>query len=143
MLVASPDYLERRPIRTVHDLEQCNCLHFEVADKTGAWLLERTRGTGGRRTPAQQTVRVAGNFAAKSFTALLGAARAGVGIAQIPDFLAKAHLGTTQHLVPVLPEWGSPPVPVFVVHRFGGERIARVRKVLESAIARIPNMLRA
>jgi DNA-binding transcriptional LysR family regulator len=77
-------------------------------------------------------VEVAGNLAVHGFAALLRAAGAGVGIARVPDYLAAGAIAGGA-LVRVLPGWASPPTEVYLVYRFGHDRIKRVRAVLEAA----------
>jgi DNA-binding transcriptional LysR family regulator len=141
VLVASAAYLDGRVLKSVDDLRSCNCLGFELDGDHTVWSLERTSERPRRTAPEGQQVEVRGNFAAKSFTAMVGAVGAGLGIAQMPEFLIRPHLAR-RSLVRVLPEWASPPIPVLLVHRFGHERIARVRAVLDAALRRIPTLLR-
>jgi DNA-binding transcriptional LysR family regulator len=131
--VASAGYLKARPVRRAADLAQCNCLAFSATELVATWTLQK----GGEA----QEVQVRGNFAAHSFTALLHAARAGLGIARVPAFAVREALEAGD-LARVLPGWSAPPTEVFLVHRFGHDRIRRVRAVVEAARGQIAPLLR-
>lgn len=122
--VASARYLEAHPVRRAEDLARCNCLAFSGAELAATWTLQKAGAT--------REVAVRGSFAAHSFAALLGAARAGLGVARVPAFAAREALGRGE-LVRVLPGWSAPPTEVFLVHRFGHDRIRRVRELIETA----------
>lgn len=127
VLVASPGYVAAHSLRTPADLGRCNCLAFSGTELRATWTLVR----GGAR-PLKREVEVAGNLAVHGFAALLRAAGAGVGIARVPDYLAAGAIAGGA-LVRVLPGWASPPTEVYLVYRFGHDRIKRVRAVLEAA----------
>lgn len=120
--VASPRYLAAHPVHKVADLADRACLTFSDIQTSAEWTLRR-----GRKI---EEVRVNGPIAVRSFTALMQAARAGVGIARAPEFAVQPLL-EKHELVRVLPEWRSIPTEVFAVHRFGHERIRRIGAVLE------------
>ena len=142
ILVASPVYLHTRTIRSPADIAACNCLTHEVASDGALWHLEKPNASSGEHAASQAQVAVRGDFAAKSLVALAEASVAGLGITQIPGFLAEPYLRTGS-LVRVLPEWTSPPIPVFVVHRFRHDQIERIRAVIDEAAAKIPGLLSA
>jgi len=83
---------------------------------------------------------VQGNFAVHGFTALLHAASAGLGVARVPEFAARKVIDCGE-LVRVLPGWSAPPTEVFLVHRFGQERIQRVKAVIDAAQASVGALL--
>lgn len=139
-LVASAAYLAGRRLRAPADLGRCNCLTLGAAATAATWTLEPRAARAGSREPVE--VAVHGNFAARSFTALLEAARAGLGVARVPDFLAHPAIARGE-VQAVLPAWGAPASAVFLVHRFGHERVRRVEVVIEEARARIPALLAA
>jgi hypothetical protein len=43
--------------------------------------------------------------------------------------------------VRVLPDWAAPETEVFLVHRFGHERIQRVRAVADAAVGQVGALL--
>lgn len=124
LAVASPSYLKAHPVRRPSELAQHPCLVLSANQNTAEWAF--SRGT------AVEQVRVAGPLAVLSFTALLHAARAGMGIARAPEFTVAEWLRRGE-LVKVLPGWSAPAAKVFLVHRFAHDRIARVAAVLNAA----------
>jgi DNA-binding transcriptional LysR family regulator len=135
VLVASPAYLRRHRVRAVGDLAARNCLAFSGVERKATWTLEPLHGAG-----AAQEVAVQGNFAAHGFAALLRAAAAGLGVARVPQFVA-ADAIARREVVRVLPEWAAPETEVFLVHRFGHDRIQRVRAVADAALGQVGALL--
>ncbi|MGD0525353.1 MAG: LysR family transcriptional regulator [Polyangiaceae bacterium] len=121
--VASGDYLASNPVRRVSDLTQRRCLVFSATDIGAEWTFTRRDVT--ERVTVTSALSVAGS------TALLHAARAGLGVARVVEPVAEDWLRRGE-LVRVLPGWASPEMPVLVVHRFGHDRIARVGAVLRA-----------
>ncbi len=79
-LFAAPSYWQDNGMpQQVSDLEQHNCL----AGPERAWLLNLEPGTATR-------VRVQGNWVSENGATIMAAAKAGLGIAQLPDFYAEA-----------------------------------------------------
>lgn len=142
IVVASPSYAPGRRVRTPRDLAQCNALGFSATEFKAVWTLESGRAERGARGPRSEEVTVRGNFAARGFTALLHAARAGLGVARVPAFAAGEALreGT---LIRILPGWAAPTTGVFLVHRFGQERVRRVKTVVDTAQRELPRVLKA
>ncbi|HUH37932.1 MAG TPA: LysR family transcriptional regulator [Spongiibacteraceae bacterium] len=114
-LVAHPDYLARHGSpQTVDELQQHNCL-------TGAqrvWSL-----SDGTR---QLQVKVQGNWQSKNEAALLSAARAGLGIAQLPFFSVLEDIAQGR-LVQVLPAWSQHTSPVWIIYPQSRHLTAKVR----------------
>jgi DNA-binding transcriptional LysR family regulator len=121
--VASPAYLDASPVTGVAQLAQHACLIFSDTDTQAEWSFARKNEV--------ENVRVAGVLSVRSFTALLHASRAGLGIARIPEFAAHEYL-LRGELLQVLSDWTSPPTTVFAAYRFGHDRIARVAAVLQA-----------
>jgi len=122
--VASPTYLKAHPVAHPSDLARRDCLIFSASDSTAEWSFEKGDSV--------ENVRVNAALSAQSFTALLHAARAGMGVARAPEF-AVAEWLQRGDLVQVLPKWHSAPAKAYAVYRFGHERIARVAAVLQAA----------
>lgn len=122
ILVASRGYVAAHPVRRPDDLTRL----------AATWTLE------GRQ--ASREVAVRGSLAARGFAALLRAAHAGLGIARVPTFVAKEALESGA-LVRVLPGWAAPPTEVFLVYRFGHDRIRRVKALIEAAQERVAAFL--
>ncbi|WP_377807133.1 LysR family transcriptional regulator [Azospirillum sp. A29] len=101
VLCASPSYLERKGVpRSPHDLEEHDCLRFRfpTSGKIQAWQLRDSAGVDPFRRPSPLTC--------NNMEALRGAATAGLGIAYMPDFLARddvdagrLHIVLDAHLV--------------------------------------------
>jgi DNA-binding transcriptional LysR family regulator len=121
--VASQDYLAQNPVRSVEDLAGHRCLVFSATENRAEWIFAREE--------VVRRVTVTGPLAMFSFSALLNAARSGQGVTWIPEPLSREWLARGD-LVRVLPEWASPEFPLYVVHRSGHERIARVAAVLRA-----------
>lgn len=108
VLVASPSYLRRRGCpEAPGDLERHACITFGASAAPTAWALEY-----GDKV---KEVRVSPRLAVNDFEMMLDAARAGVGVAWVLDFLAARDLREGR-LVAVLPDWCSPETPVHAVY---------------------------
>lgn len=135
VLVCSSGYARSLVLDKPHDLEHANALLFLDHDMTEKWSL-----TGVRHSARKHEVRVRGNIAIHGFEALAVAAIAGLGVARLPSFVAAPRLADGS-LVRVLPEWQSPPVPVYLAYRAGVSRIGRVRAVIDAALQEVPGLL--
>jgi DNA-binding transcriptional LysR family regulator len=122
ILVASPAVGQRLSWRKPESVSEGPCLTFsEEREPRAAWTL-----TDGK---VSRSFEVEGRLAARSFPALLAAARAGLGVAKVAEFLAAPHIARGE-LVRVLPRWSSPAFPVFLLHRVGQQRVQRVAALL-------------
>ena len=101
--VASPEYLATRPKpKAPHDLANHRCIRFRFDSGTiYRWDLERRGKSVNIDVPGQLTL---GNS-----NLMLQAALSGMGIAWLPDELAREPIAAGR-LVQLLPEW-SPPFP--------------------------------
>lgn len=133
-LVCSPGYYAANAVITPDDLPGVNALLFSARALTATWALQKVN------TAEQREVAVTGNFAVQGFSALAAAAAAGLGVASLPPFVAAAGLQNGS-LVPLLPGWQSPPVPVHIVYRAGMSRVGRIHAVIEAALAEVPPLL--
>lgn len=105
-LYASPDYLKRAaPHRTVEDLKRHDLI-MKTSSGRSTWTLVNGQAT----EKVSQTPRCALDniIAAKNLTL------SGLGIAQLPRFMAEPHV-VEGALVKVLPGWASIPMPVHAV----------------------------
>jgi DNA-binding transcriptional LysR family regulator len=127
VLVASPSFAAAHPLAGPEALSEVDCLVFSDREMTSDW----TMLCSDAQVSAHE-VRVRSRLAVRGFTALLAAAEAGLGVARLPSFVVQAALARGD-VVRVLPEWHSPPATVYLVHRFGVERIGRIRAVIEAA----------
>lgn len=127
-LVAHPDVLAGKPA-LVHpqDLAGFNCLALGEGTLNGVWEL----------TKEQQISRFYFKpaFIATQPTALLHAARQGMGIASLPGLLIQDDLQQGK-LVPVLPHWQPVPVTFFALHPGNKVITVAARRFLDLLLAR-------
>lgn len=116
VLCAAPHYLAQRiPPQVPGDLAQHTCL-----------LLERPWSLA-------PGVQLAGQFCLRDTAALLDAALAGHGIAQLPAWLAQPHLAAAT-LVQVLPQLALPALPINVLWPRGRHLPRRARAVIDALV---------
>lgn len=98
-IVASPGYLNGKDLPlSPEDLEKHACINtrFSLKEGISPWVLKKDENI--------QPCRVEGPLVFNSVYTALDAARAGYGLACVPDMLARPWL-ESGHLVPVLQEW--------------------------------------
>jgi len=120
-LVAAPQVLKKlgKP-RDLADLEARPCLAF--APEGGTWELER-----GAKSAA---VTVEPRLVVNDYEMLRAVARAGLGIALLPEHLCAEDLREGR-LVPVLDAWSAPEVPVFALYPSARQPPPTVMALLE------------
>lgn len=125
-LYASPRYVARRgaPVQP-DDLRQHEALAFAGGSHQPIWTL--LRGAEPRR------VTLAPRLKANNVFAIRDAAIAGLGIAQLPRVVADDALRDGR-LVPVLPEWAPPAVPVQAVFASARYLTPKVRAFIDLAV---------
>lgn len=133
ILVASPAYLAAHPLVDPTELNQHACLIFSNQQNRTEWTLQNAQAK-------KINVEVSGSIAIKSFTALMGLAEAGLGVAKVPAFIAQDAIAAGR-LVHCLPEYASQPMPIYLTYRFGAEKIQRVKAVLDAALTQVPLLL--
>ena len=106
-LYAAPAYLARRgaPTRPA-DLADHECVFIGVRPARADWTLHRGQ--------AAVTVRVGGRFSANNQGIIRSLAEAGMGIAALEPGLSREAIQAGR-LVPVLPGWTLPRLPIFAV----------------------------
>jgi DNA-binding transcriptional LysR family regulator len=107
LLAASPRYLSRGAPRAPMDLEKHACLAFAAAPSPVRWTL--------RAEDKSVTVRAPARLAANDFEILREAARAGLGIATLPEHLCVDDFAHGR-LRPVLPRWCTEETPIHAVY---------------------------
>ncbi len=109
VLCASPDYLARhgRPTEP-KQLAMHNCLHYSQFSR-GLWHFRQADGE-------HVALEVAGNFSANESSLLTNAARAGLGIALLPQLEVRQSLASGE-LVPVLEQLRPEPLGIFGLYR--------------------------
>ena len=106
-LFAAESYLSGRPaLKDPSDLSQHNCVLFSYGTIQHRWELTRGR--------ERRTVEVSGVSSANTVGMLAQLSREQMGIAILPDFLAR-HSGFGGGLSRVLPEWEGVPSYVFAL----------------------------
>lgn len=124
VVVGAPTYLRRHGSpKEPADLETHVCLTTLARPSTGRWRFVRE----GKET----AVDVRGPVRASTPTALVGLARAGIGLAELPDWLVADDLAHGR-LRRVLAGWDTPGVATWVIHRTEHRHAARVRAFVEA-----------
>jgi DNA-binding transcriptional LysR family regulator len=117
--VASPDYLKRhgRPTHPMQ-LAEHRCLGYAYLSTPGVWHYTNARGE-------QASVRPAGPLRVNNGEALMPALLAGLGIADLPDFIVGDAIASGEVEV-ILKDWKQREGAVHLVTPPGGPRPARV-----------------
>ena len=124
IVCASPKYLENSPeLKYPKDLRHHHCVEFTHRYHSGTW---RFKGPQGQEVP----VRIKARAQADLGEALVDAAKAGIGIAYVPTFLANEALNSGE-LLPLLTEWVPDPVPVWAIYPHNRHLSAKVRMLVE------------
>lgn len=128
-LFASPGYLARHgtPLGP-QDLLQHQLLVFNAGSQRQVWLLRRGEDIHPVNTEGRARLRVNSRFA------VCDAAGEGLGIGLLPHQVAAQPL-VQGRLVPVLPGWQPPPVPVHAVFPSTRYLAPKVRAFIDHAVA--------
>ncbi len=109
LVVASPEYLaEAAKISKPQDLPNHRCLVMVCQYQMSNWTL-----TNGQQT---MTVQVPAHFFCGDLDAIKNAALGGAGLAELPVLIIHKELEQGL-LVPVLPGWNTPKLPLSLVYR--------------------------
>ncbi|MBX5100374.1 LysR family transcriptional regulator [Rhizobium lentis] len=129
ILCASPDYLARRgaPDRPA-DLVRHDCVIAGPSAANAHWMLEGADG--------QETVAISGRFAANEMRAVMAAAIAGYGIAQLPHRVAAACIADGR-LCRVLDSYTTPAGGLHVVYPSSQHLSPLVKAFIELAARRL------
>ena len=129
LLCASPEYLARRgTLDSPADLARHDCLVAGPSAAGAHWVLD---GPDGR-----ETVTVAGRFAANEMQAVVAAALAGYGIAQMPHGIAEALIGEGR-LSRVLEDYTTPTGGLYVLYPSSRHLSPVVKAFIDLATERI------
>ncbi|XUM22736.1 LysR family transcriptional regulator [Bradyrhizobium oligotrophicum S58] len=122
--VAAPSYLIRhgRPTHPMH-LAEHKCFGYAYLSTAGVWHYTNAAGE-------QASVRPAGQLRVNNGEALLPAVLAGLGIADLPDFIVGDAIASGEVEV-VLKGWSQPEGAMHLVMPPGGPRPARVEVLTE------------
>ena len=117
--VAAPSYLKRygRPTHPMH-LAQHKCFGYAYLSTADVWHYSNAKGE-------QVSVRPAGPLRVNNGEAVLPAVIAGLGIADLPDFIAADAIRSGE-VEAILDGWSQPEGAVHLVTPPGGPRPARV-----------------
>src|ERR1041384_5270245 len=128
--VAAPAYL-RRPARPPHPmhLAQHRCLGYSYLSNPGIWHYSGPNGE-------QASVRPAGPLRVNNGEALMPALLAGLGIADLPDFIVGDAIASGAVEV-ILKNWKQPEGAVHLVTPPGAPRPARVEALAEFLAKRL------
>ncbi|MCG8517737.1 MAG: LysR family transcriptional regulator [Pseudomonadales bacterium] len=130
VLCASPDYLARHGRPTAPEqLALHNCLHYSHFSR-GLWHFRQADGE-------RLGLDVVGNFSANESSLLTNAARAGMGIALLPELEVRQSLSAGE-LVPVLEQLEPEPLGVFGLYRSRRHQPLALSLFLESLKAALP-----
>ena len=129
ILCASPDYLARRGVPVASaDLARHHCVIAGPSTGSAHWVLDGPRG--------QETVAVSGRFAANEMQAVVAAAIAGYGIAQLPYQVAEASVRDGR-LRRVLGDYTTPVGGLYAVYPSSRHVSPLVKEFIELAAERL------
>jgi DNA-binding transcriptional LysR family regulator len=126
---AAPGYLERHPApRVPADLAQHACLTYAYAPERNVWRFRDPQGT-------EHAVDVSGPVHANHGETLTMLAVAGAGVHLEPDFIV-APFVRAGALIPLLPGYETPSVPIHAVYPSRRHLSAKVRSFIDFIAAR-------
>ena len=130
--VAAPAYLKRwgRPTHPMH-LAEHKCFGYAYLSTPGVWHYTNASGE-------QASVRPAGQLRVNNGEAVMPALLAGLGIADLPDFIVGDAIASGE-LEVILKGWKQPEGAVHLVTPPGGPRPARVEVLAEFLAKRLAN----
>ncbi|MCK9512296.1 MAG: LysR family transcriptional regulator [Pigmentiphaga sp.] len=130
MLVAAPHLLAThgQPL-DVHDLQALPGVGF--GNKASSWRWSLRRGTERVAIPFKPRITTT------QLSALLSAARRGLGVAEVPSALCADDIAAGT-LLRVLPEWHSTPVDIYAIYPSGRTLTRAARSFLETIERRLP-----
>lgn len=122
-LCASPGYLEQRGTpRKPQDLLQHDCLHYNLISEREEWTFHGKQG--------DETLSIKGTFCSNNGDALLDAAKAGLGITLLPQFIVEDAIRDGQ-LVDVLEKYQRAPMTLYALYPSRQHVPAKTRKLFE------------
>jgi DNA-binding transcriptional LysR family regulator len=122
--VAAPSYLKRhgRPTHPMH-LADHKCLGYAYLSTSGVWHYSNAAGE-------EVSVRPSGPLRVNNGEALLPAVIAGLGIADLPDFIAGEAIRSGEVEI-ILKDWTQPEGALHLVMPPGGPRPARIEALAD------------
>jgi DNA-binding transcriptional LysR family regulator len=138
VLCASPAYLKVRPApKTPRDLAKHACLLLGGSSGAPLWHF----GTPSSATAPEAPVRLDVRFRATNTQTLYEAAKAGLGIAELPRYLVETDLAA-RRLVRVLEAHASPGRDIYVIYPQSPFTPARVRALVNYLVPELQRALR-
>ena len=133
--VAAPSYLKRhgRPTHPMH-LAQHKCFGYAYLSTADVWHYANAKGE-------EVSVRPAGRLRVNNGEALMPAVIAGLGIADLPDFIAGEAIRSGK-VETILEGWSQPEGAVHLVMPPGGPRPARVEALADFLAGRFGSTAR-
>ncbi len=129
-LYATPGYVQRQGEPSVpNDLTACPVVVFTGPGSRHLWTLH----DAGSTAKAQGLPRLRVNSGSEVLNAVL----AGIGIGQLPDFIALSH-EKARELIRVLAPWRPPAVEVYAVYPSNRYLTPKVRRFVDLACERFP-----
>lgn len=136
-LAAAPALVKRFPaVKQPADLKSWPWLSLSGYQFGGSKELKLYSAKGGEFKLSLSPV-----FVSEGASSLREAARAGLGVSVLPDFLAREDIQSGR-LVRVLPQWRAAPIPVHVVYPSHRMLPVRVRTFVEFAVKYLAKELR-
>ena len=134
VVCASPDYLEARgePGEPA-ELAGHDCIAFEGLQRYREWPFV---DAGGK---ALQVI-IRPRFSVNTADAVVGGARAGLGIARVLSYQAASSVGDGK-LLPILSDWAPPAIPVQLVHAPHQQQPMKLRAFLDFVTPRLQQSL--
>jgi DNA-binding transcriptional LysR family regulator len=109
VVVASPDYLSKAgALTTPSDLAKHQALIYSTVQSDARWSFTGARGE-------VETIAVSGPFRSNNLSALVMAARDGLGVAALPRYVAHDSLASGA-VMQVLADWGLPSQEIHAVY---------------------------
>ncbi|HVN35930.1 MAG TPA: LysR family transcriptional regulator [Casimicrobiaceae bacterium] len=129
---AAPSYLERHgEPREPEELAKHKCLSYEYLPTRNVWTFRDPKG-------GERSVRIDGSVHSNNGRFLVGLAAEGIGISREPDFISAPDLRAGR-LQPILREFESPPLPIYVVYPSRRHLSAKVRAFADFLSERFAN----
>lgn len=135
VLVAGKKYIQQHPVFVPEDLKKLNCMIFSSSNTSRTWsLISCEDGV------TEASLDVSGDVAVQSFSTLVELCMSNQGVAYVPYFLVKEHIASGK-LKHILPLWQSKTSNVYLVYRFGADKIHRIKAVIDCAKKYLPSLI--
>jgi DNA-binding transcriptional LysR family regulator len=130
LIVAAPSYLDRRG-RPTHpaDLTHHDCFGYAYLRTRDTWHFTNTTGE-------QVSVRPSGRLRVNNGDAILPALISGLGIAALPEFIARSCVADGR-LEQILPDWSGSGASLYLVTPPNGPRPVRVQALADFLVQRL------